>query len=68
LAEATRQALFEAETSKRRSITVDQEKVTPDSSEIDLENESINKKRQRQRSLVLNLGKKFCSCEFHIYV
>ncbi|CAF3320971.1 unnamed protein product [Rotaria socialis] len=55
LAEATRQALFEAETSKRRSITVDQEKVTPDSSEIDLENESINKKRQRQRSLVLNL-------------
>ncbi|CAF4604604.1 unnamed protein product, partial [Rotaria magnacalcarata] len=68
LAEATTQALSEAETSKQPSITIDQEKVMPDSSEIDLENESINKKRQRQRSLVLNPGKKFCSCQFHIYI
>jgi hypothetical protein len=40
--------------------TTDSEPVTPaDSSEIDLENEPMQKKRERQRSLVLNLGKKY---------
>jgi len=43
-------------TTKLISETTDSEKVTPvDSPEIDLENEPIQKKRERQRSLVLNL-------------
>ena len=46
-------------TTKPVTETSDSDKeVPPDSSEIDLENEPIQKKRERQRSLVLNLGKK----------
>ncbi|CAF3829821.1 unnamed protein product, partial [Rotaria sp. Silwood1] len=63
LAEATEKALSETQTSKQQarhksvSISIDQEKVIPaDSAEIDLENEPIYKKRERQRSLVLNLA------------
>jgi hypothetical protein len=32
--------------------------ISADSAEIDLEHEPLEKKRERQRSLVLNLGKK----------
>jgi hypothetical protein len=46
-------------TTKSLLETPDTDKVTPpDSSDIDLENEPIQKKRERQRSLVLNLGKR----------
>jgi hypothetical protein len=39
--------------------TTDSDKViSADSAEIDLEHEPLEKKRERQRSLVLNLGKK----------
>ncbi|CAF3362511.1 unnamed protein product [Rotaria sp. Silwood2] len=62
LAEATTKASSEIETSKQQtrnkptSVEIDQENVVPaDSSEIDLDNEPIHKKRERQRSLVLNL-------------
>ncbi|CAF4547585.1 unnamed protein product [Rotaria sp. Silwood2] len=62
LTEATAKALSEIETSKQQtkhkstSVEIDQENVVPaDSSEIDLENEPIYKKRERQRSLVLHL-------------
>jgi alpha-glucosidase len=45
-------------TTKSITETTDNENVTPaDSAEIDLENESIQDKRDRQRSLVLHLGK-----------
>ncbi|CAF4878701.1 unnamed protein product [Rotaria sp. Silwood1] len=63
LTEATAKALSGTQTSKQQtkhkspSISIDQEKAIPaDSAEIDLENEPIYKKRERQRSLVLNLG------------
>ncbi|CAF2758520.1 unnamed protein product [Rotaria sp. Silwood2] len=62
LTQATAKTLSEIETSKQQtkhkstSVAIDQEKViSPDSLEIDLENEPIYKKREGQRSLVLNL-------------
>jgi hypothetical protein len=42
------------------TTTSDQE-IPADSAEIDLENEPIEKKRERQRSLALNLGRKVVS-------
>ncbi|CAF4058009.1 unnamed protein product, partial [Rotaria sordida] len=59
LAEATTRALTKSSNqqnkNKSSSISIDQEKVIPpDSSAIDLENEPIDEKRERQRSLVLN--------------
>ncbi|CAF1471572.1 unnamed protein product, partial [Rotaria sordida] len=59
LAEATTRALTEASNQqmkkKSASISVYQERIIPpDSSAIDLENEPIYKKRERQRSLVLD--------------
>lgn len=48
-----------AETKSIVPSTTEPEKDVPaDSAAIDLENETIEKKRQRQRSIVLNLGKK----------
>lgn len=62
LAAATTKALAEARTPKRASFSsehTDEEPVSSDSADMDLENEPIAKKRERQRSLVLNLGKKY---------
>jgi hypothetical protein len=66
IAAATKKVLSETkplETSKstttKKSITEtsDSDNVTPpNSAEIDLENEPIQQKRDRQRTLVLNLG------------
>ena len=68
VAEATKKVLSETEplpTAKpmatTKSITEtssSDQAIPPDSAAIDLENESIEVKRQRQRSLVLNLGKR----------
>ena len=63
VAAATTKVLTETkplETPKSKIATIDSDKLTPvDSAEIDLENEPIQMKRERQRSLVLNLGKKY---------
>ncbi|CAF1447577.1 unnamed protein product [Rotaria sordida] len=64
LAQATSRALSETssqqETSESDSVSTDQEKIiSRESSEIDPENELMYMKRERQRSLVLNLGKKY---------
>ncbi|CAF4255761.1 unnamed protein product, partial [Rotaria sordida] len=62
LTETTAKTLSETQTSKHKltSEIIDQEKIiSSDSSKTDLENESIYKKRERQRSLILNLGKKY---------
>ncbi|CAF1296521.1 unnamed protein product [Rotaria sordida] len=56
--ETTAKALSEIQTPKHKSTSeiIDQEKIiSSNSSKIDLENESIHKKRERQRSLILNL-------------
>jgi len=37
--------------------TISDQGIPADSAQIDLEHEPIQKKRERQRSLVLNLGK-----------
>ncbi len=64
VAAATTKVLSEAKSlsslkSKAVSETTFSESELPaDSVEIDLEHESIHKKRERQRSLVLNLGRK----------
>ncbi|CAF3706390.1 unnamed protein product [Rotaria sordida] len=62
LADATTRTLTETSNQLKKAksasiaILIDQDRlVPPDSSEIDLENEPIHKKRERQRSLVLNL-------------
>ncbi|CAF4229922.1 unnamed protein product, partial [Rotaria sordida] len=62
LADATTRALTETSNQLKKAksasiaILIDQDRlIPPDSSEIDLENEPIHKKRERQRSLVLNL-------------
>lgn len=39
-------------------VAEDENVVPPDSPAIDLENETIEKKRERQRSIVLNLGER----------
>ena len=57
LADATTKA---TKTTARQSIseTTESEQITPpDSAEIDLENEPIQKKRELQGSLVVNIGK-----------
>jgi len=70
LAAATTKFLSDTKpTTTTKSITesTDSDKVIPpDSAEIDLENEPIEKKRERQRSLVLNLGKKKNNKQFEL--
>lgn len=62
LTKRQRMALEKYEEKNSKRMSTDIVKTMPvDSPEIDLENESIEKKRERQRSIVLNLGKKFFS-------
>ena len=62
-ADATKKVLTETKalrTLNNKAVsetTVSDQGIPADSAEIDLENEPIQKKRERQRSLVLNLGK-----------
>lgn len=63
VAEATKKVLSETtpleapKPTATTEIASNEQVDAPDSAEIDLENEPIEKKRQRQRSIVLNLGK-----------
>ena len=59
VAAATTKVLLETVPKVPAVTPVEVEKDVPaDSAAIDLENEPIEKKRERQRSIVLNLGKK----------
>jgi hypothetical protein len=58
LAAATTKFLSDTKPTTTTESTGSDKVIPPDSAEIDLENEPIEKKRERQRSLVLNLGKK----------
>lgn len=74
VAEATKKVLAETapseapkptDTATKSSTesTSNEQVIAPDSAEIDLENEPIERKRQRQRSIVLNLGKQEINVE-----
>ncbi len=74
LAAATTKALSETEplsslkTKAVSETTASDQEIPADSAEIDLENEPIQNKRERQRSIVLNLGRKILEyrSRFHI--